>query len=75
MDEKDKNGKYNIKTIDQWRHGFCMLQAPTWVVMLVKSAFTPIKIVKGAGLFQRADQTKVQAGGRGTSRYLNGIKS
>ena len=36
----------------------CMLQAPTWVVMLVKSAFTPIKIVKGAGLFQSAGRTK-----------------
>ena len=41
-----------------------MLQAPTWVVMLVKSAFTPIKIVKGAGLFQRAGRTKEQAGGQ-----------
>ena len=30
---------------------------------------------KGAGLFQRAGRTKEQAGGRGTSRYPNGIKS
>ena len=30
---------------------------------------------KGAGLFQSARQTKEQAGGRGTSRYPNGIKS
>ena len=22
IDEKDKNGKYNSKTIDQWGHGF-----------------------------------------------------
>ena len=29
---------------------------------------------KGAGLFQSARQTKEQAGGRGTSRYPNGIK-
>ena len=30
---------------------------------------------KGAGLFQRAGQTMKQAGERGTSRYLIGIKS
>ena len=30
---------------------------------------------KGAGLFQRAGQTINQAGGRGTSRYLIGIKN
>ena len=30
---------------------------------------------KGAGLFQRAGQTMNQAGGRGTSRYLIGIKN
>ena len=32
-------------------------------------------MVKGAGLFQRAGQTMNQAGGRGTSRYLIGIKN
>ena len=30
---------------------------------------------KGAGLFQRAGQTMKQAGAKGTSRYLIGIKS
>ena len=36
-----------------------------------------IKVVdlKGAGLFQRAGQTMKQAGAKGTSRYLIGIKS
>ena len=33
------------------------------------------RVAKGAGLFQRAGQTMNQAGGRGTSRYLIGIKN
>ena len=32
-------------------------------------------VMKGAGLFQRAGQTMKQAGAKGTSRYLIGIKS